>query len=287
MNFWFHSFFKIKIISVAALRMYLAKKRNVIDTYSRPGLRPNIIICVFIVLVTLTVYGQTRTHDFIGYDDDKYVTENMYVRQGLNKETFIWAFRSTHASNWHPLTWLSHMLDVELFGMHPGRHHMTSVFFHLINSLLIFFLLRRITGKAWRSGTVAILFAIHPLHVESVAWVSERKDVLSTFFGLMAVWSYVRYSKQPGIARYMAVICFFSLSLMAKPMLVTLPFVLLLLDYWPLNRFVFSKIRDSKAQSNQRFAVLRLVYEKIPLFVLAGLSCAVTVLLAELPEHEI
>jgi len=258
--------------------MHLAEKRNFIDKKIRHCLLPDVIICVFLVLATLTVYGQTRTHDFIGYDDDKYVTENAYVSHGLSEESVIWAFRSTRASNWHPVTWLSHMLDVELFGMRPGGHHMTSVFFHLINSLLIFFLFRRMTGQVWRSGVVAILFAIHPLHVESVAWASERKDVLSTFLGLLAVWSYVRYIQQPRIVRYFGVIVFFTLGLMAKPMLVTLPFVLLLLDYWPLKRINFSQTRDGKVELNHRFALLRLVYEKIPLFVLAGLSCAVTVL---------
>lgn len=260
------------------MRMLQSKKRKFTDKNISPNLRPNVIICVFIVLATLTVYGQTRTHDFIGYDDDKYVTENIYVNQGLSEETVIWSFRSTHASNWHPLTWLSHMLDVELFGMDPGGHHMTSVFFHLVNSLLIFFLFQRMTGQVWRSGIVAILFAIHPLHVESVAWASERKDLLSTFFGLLAVWSYVSYIQQPGIARYFGAIGFFSMSLLAKPMLVTLPFLLLLLDFWPLKRINLSPIRDPKVQAGHRFALLRLVYEKIPLFVLAGLSCAVTVL---------
>lgn len=258
--------------------MHLAEKRKFIDKKIRHTVWPNVIICIFIVVATLTVYGQIRTHDFIGYDDDKYVTENRYVSQGLSNESVIWAFMSTHASNWHPVTWLSHMLDVELFGMRPGGHHMTSVFFHLINSLLIFILFRMMTGQVWRSGIVAILFAIHPLHVESVAWAAERKDVLSIFWGMLAVWSYVRYIQQPRKVRYFGVIGFFALGLMTKPMLVTLPFILLLLDYWPLKRLNFSQIKDSRAQLKHRLALWRLVYEKIPLFVLAGLSCAVTFL---------
>ena len=136
-------------------------------------------------MATLAVDGQIRTHDFIGYDDDKYVTENRYVSQGLSKESVIWAFRSTHASNWHPITWLSHMLDVELFGMNAGAHHLTNLLFHILNSLLLFIVFRKMTAHVWQSGIVALLFAIHPLHVESVAWVAERKDVVSTFFGLL------------------------------------------------------------------------------------------------------
>ena len=241
-------------------------------------MRPDVIICSFIVLATIFVYGQIRKHDFIGYDDDKYVTENHYVRQGLSKESVIWAFRSTHASNWHPITWLSHMLDVELFGMNAGAHHLTNLLFHILNSLLLFIVFRKMTAHVWQSGIVALLFAIHPLHVESVAWVAERKDVLSTFLGLLAIWSYAGFVQRPAIARYLSVVGFFSLGLMAKPMVVTLPFVLLLLDYWPLNRIQVGQSNEYNGKPNHGLPLLRLIYEKIPLLVLAGISCVVTFL---------
>jgi tetratricopeptide (TPR) repeat protein len=258
--------------------MHLAGKRKFIDKKIRHHIRPDVIICGFIVLTTIIVYGQIRTHDFIGYDDDNYVTENRYVRQGLSKESVIWAFRSTHASNWHPITWLSHMLDVELYGMKPGAHHMTNLLFHLFNSLLLFIVFRKMTLHFWQSGVVALLFAIHPLHVESVAWVAERKDVISTFFGMLTLWSYVRYTRQPGMIRYLPVVGLFVLGLMAKPMVVTLPFVLLLLDYWPLNRIQAGPTNNPHGKARAKLPALQLVYEKIPLFVLAGVSCAVTFL---------
>ena len=264
--------------------MHLAEKRKFIDKKIRHNMRPDVIICSFIVLATIFVYGQIRTHDFIGYDDDKYVTENHYVRQGLSKESVIWAFRSTHASNWHPITWLSHMLDVELFGMNAGAHHLTNLLFHILNSLLLFIVFRKMTAHVWQSGIVALLFAIHPLHVESVAWVAERKDVLSTFFGLLTIWSYARFVQRPAIARYLSVVGFFSLGLMAKPMVVTLPFVLLLLDYWPLNRIQVGQSNEYNGEPNHGLPLLRLIYEKIPLLVLAGISCVVTFLAQEKGE---
>jgi tetratricopeptide (TPR) repeat protein len=264
--------------------MHLAEKRKFIDKKIRHNMRPDVIICSFIVLATIFVYGQIRTHDFIGYDDDKYVTENHYVRQGLSKESVIWAFRSTHASNWHPITWLSHMLDVELFGMNAGAHHLTNLLFHILNSLLLFIVFRKMTAHVWQSGIVALLFAIHPLHVESVAWVAERKDVLSTFFGLLTIWSYARFVQRPAIARYLSVVGFFSLGLMAKPMVVTLPFVLLLLDYWPLNRIQVGQSNEYSGEPNHGLSMLRLIYEKIPLLVLAGISCVVTFLAQEKGE---
>ena len=269
---------KIKIINSVSLRMHSAKKRKFIDRKIRYYLRPDVIICIFLVLATLTVYGQIRTHGFIGYDDDKYVTQNRFVSQGLSVESVIWAFSSTHASNWHPITWLSHMLDVELYGMNAGAHHLTSLLFHLFNSLLLFIVFRKMTARVWQSGIVALLFALHPLHVESVAWLAERKDVLSTFFGLLTIWSYVRFARSPVMVRYLAVVGFFSLGLMAKPMVVTLPFVLLLLDYWPLNRFQAVQTNHHTGKPNSGLPLLRLVYEKIPLFVLAGISCGVTFL---------
>jgi Tfp pilus assembly protein PilF len=168
------------------------------------------------------------------------------------------------------------MLDVELFGMNAGAHHLTNLFFHILNSLLLFMVFRKMTAQVWQSGIVALLFALHPLHVESVAWVAERKDVLSTFFWLLTIWSYARFARSPAMVRYLAVIGFFAMGLMAKSMVVTLPFVLLLLDYWPLNRFKAGQTNNHTGKPDLGLALLRLVYEKIPLFVLAGLSCGVT-----------
>src|SRR5208282_1193673 len=166
----------------------------------------------------------------------QYVSENADVSGGLTWHGVWWAFTTGAAANWHPLTWLSHMLDVQLYGAAPGPHHLTNLLFHIANTLLLFGLLHRMTGALGRSAFVAGLFALHPLHVESVAWVAERKDVLSTLFWMLTLWAYVEYVRRPGLRRYGAVLLFFALGLMAKPMLVTLPFVLLLLDYWPLGR---------------------------------------------------
>jgi Tfp pilus assembly protein PilF len=223
------------------------------------------------------VFWQVRDHAFINLDDDLYVTENNYVKSGLNLESVMWSLTSLHSSNWHPLTWLSHMLDVHLFGLKPGRHHMTSVFFHVVNSLLLFFVLKRMSTDRWQSAFVAALFALHPLHVESVAWVSERKDVLSTFFGLMAIWSYARYAEGTERNWYLAALLFFILGLMSKPMLVTLPFVLLLLDIWPLGRLQIDKTAGRIGL--QSWPTIRpLVAEKIPFFALTAAAIGVAYL---------
>ena len=234
----------------------------------------DVLICLCIVTATLAVYWQVSRHEFINFDDTQYITENRHVQAGLNAESITWAFTSTRASNWHPLTWLSHMLDYQLFGLDPGRHHLTNVFFHIANTLLLFLILNKMTGESWRSGFVAALFALHPLHVESVAWAAERKDVLSTFFWMLTMWSYVRYVERSTVSRYLPVILFFAFGLMAKPMLVTLPFVLLLLDYWPLGRIQLGEA-GKPWQSSFDF---RLVWEKIPLFALAAASCVATFL---------
>ncbi|MCK5784871.1 MAG: tetratricopeptide repeat protein, partial [Desulfobacterales bacterium] len=183
----------------------------------------------------------------------------------MSLESLRWAVTSTYATNWHPMTWLSHILDVQLYGMAPGSHHLTNVLFHVANALMLFLVFRRMTDGLWRSAFVAALFALHPLHVESVAWVAERKDVLSTFFWLLTMWCYARYAERPGTKRYIPVVLFFILGLMSKPMLVTLPFILLLMDYWPLKRF----------QSGQS-GVRNLVFEKVPLFALSAAASAVT-----------
>jgi protein O-mannosyl-transferase len=194
-------------------------------------------VCGFLIIAVVLVFGQTISHDFINYDDDTYVYENPRVAHGLTVQGIAWAFTSNYACNWHPLTWLSHMLDCQLYGLAPWGHHLTNVLLHAATTILLFLVLRRMTGDLWPSALVAAVFAIHPLHVESVAWVAERKDVLSGLFFMLTLWAYLDYVRHPfSLARYLMVMVFFALGLMAKPMLVTLPFVLLLLDYWPLGR---------------------------------------------------
>jgi protein O-mannosyl-transferase len=188
------------------------------------------------VVLTLAVYGQMIDHGFISFDDGSYITQNPVVQKGLTVEGLVWAFSAPHVYNWHPLTWLSHMVDVQLFGLHAGGHHLMSLLFHTVNALLLFLILRGMTGALWRSAAVAALFALHPLHVESVAWASERKDVLSTLFWLLTIGAYLRWVKRPAAGRYWALLLCYAAGLLTKQMAVTLPFVLLLLDYWPLGR---------------------------------------------------
>jgi len=188
----------------------------------------HVLVSACLILATIAVYWPLTQSDFVHYDDGLYVTDNTKVQEGLTLDNIIWAFTTFHASNWHPLTWLSHMLDCRLYGLNPGGHHLTNLLFHILNTLLLFFILRRITGKLWQSGFVAALFAIHPLHVESVAWIAERKDVLSTLFGMLTIWSYIRYAEKPTYSKYFWICLFFILGLLSKPMVVTLPFVLLI-----------------------------------------------------------
>jgi protein O-mannosyl-transferase len=225
-------------------------------------------VSVFLLLAVLAVFGQTIGHDFVNFDDDVYVYENPQVNGGLTSAGTAWAITAFHSNNWHPLTWLSHMLDCQLYGLKPGGHHVSNVLLHAASAILLFLALQRLTGAFWPSAWVAAIFALHPLRVESVAWVAERKDVLSGLFFMLTLWFYARYVERPASwGRYSLVLAAFALGLTAKPMLVTLPFVLLLLDYWPLGRF--GPRREAKVR-------LRLVVEKIPLFVLAAASCAVT-----------
>jgi len=233
------------------------------------------MVCLFLIMATLSVYWQVQYYDFVNFDDDEYITENHHIQKGFKLDSVIWAFTATRSGNWHPLTWLSHMLDYRLFGKNPGGHHLTSLLFHLANTLLLFFVFRKMTNRLWQSGFVAALFALHPLHVESVAWVSERKDVLSTFFWMLTMWSYVRYVEHPTVNRYLLVALFFTFGLMSKPMLVTLPFVLLLMDYWPLNRLQ-TDLSSAGDNSRPRSIAFRLVWEKSLLFVIVIASCIIT-----------
>ena len=219
------------------------------------------IVSIILILLILTVYWPVQHYEFLNFDDQVYVTDNLHVRSGLSWQNVFWAFRSTDAGFWHPLTWLSLMMDHQLYLMNAGGYHWTNVLFHVGSTLLLFMVLHRMTGAVWRSGFVAALFAIHPLHVESVAWVAERKDVLSGLFWMLTMLAYVWYVKRPAICRYFFVLVAFILGLMSKPMLVTLPFVLLLLDYWPLGRFA-----DGNGKTT---AVVSLVIEKLPLIFLS------------------
>jgi protein O-mannosyl-transferase len=222
-------------------------------------------ICLFLVIATFVAYSQVLDHGFLNFDDTRYVTENTHITQGLTREGVTWAFTQSYASNWHPMTWLSHMLDFELHGLDPSGHHLTNLFFHIANVLLLFGVLFKLTGALWRSGLVAVLFALHPLNVESVAWIAERKNVLSSFFWFLTLWAYANYAEKKKIASYLLVVLFLALGLMSKPMLVTLPCVLLLLDFWPLKRWGL--------ENRDKIILSRLILEKIPLFILvAGAS---------------
>jgi len=231
----------------------------------------DLIICLGLTAVTWAVFGQTLTHDFVNFDDHVYVYENPLVIRGLSTEGIIGAFTHTHARNWHPLTTLSHMLDCQLYGLNAGGHHLTNVILHTISVLLLYLVLKQMTGALWPSAFVAALFAIHPLHVESVAWIAERKDVMSAVFFMLTLAAYAHYAGAPSPARYLLVALLFAFGLMSKPMLVTLPFVLLLLDYWPIGR-----IGGQKSELGRRLR--RLITEKVPLFALSALSCSATLL---------
>ena len=282
------------------------------------------LVCLCLALITAVAYWPVVRLSFINFDDPDYVSGNPRVQAGLTMESIQWAFTSMYASNWHPLTWLSHMLDCQLYHLKPAGHHTTSLLFHITNTLLLFGLLKRLTGAFWRSACVAALFALHPLHVESVAWISERKDVLSTFFFLLTIWAYAAYVREStvhgpqstvggpksevrspkseagtspitdgGLSRphrvsrftfhvsrfYVLSLLLFALGLMSKPMLVTLPFVLLLLDYWPLGRLIspqptlHSPAADSGGIRKSRI-LDRIFLEKLPFFALSAVSCA-------------
>ncbi len=248
------------------MRLVLTNKKQILAIY------------LFLAVITVVAFRQVTRCDFIALDDDFYVTENVHIQNGITGEAVRWAFTTVgYAGYWHPLTWLSHMLDVQLFGLNPHWHHLTNLLFHIANTLLLFYVINRMTKAPWKSAFVAALFAVHPLHVESVAWVAERKDVLSTFFFMLTLAAYLSYVECPRLKNYLAALALFVLGLMAKPMLVTLPFVLLLLDFWPLRRFEHTKRpAGPEVLSPQSLVFIPLLLEKIPFFVLAALSCIVT-----------
>jgi len=233
------------------------------------------VLSLLLIVFTLAVYNQANHFPFISYDDDRYVYENAHVRAGLTWSTFTWALTSTDEANWHPLTWMSHALDCELFHLNPGGHHLTSILLHTVNVVLLFLLLWRATRKLGPSFFVAALFALHPINVESVAWVAERKNVLSTTFFLLTLGAYGRYALSPGWKRYLAVAALFAAGLASKPMLITLPFVLLLLDYWPLGR-IRGWSEPSEVLAVKPASAMKVTLEKLPLLALAVASSAIT-----------
>ena len=230
--------------------------------------KQKLIVYIALTVVTLAVFWQVNQYDFINIDDNVYVTENSHIQSGITLEGVRWAFSTTYAEFWHPLTWLSLMLDYQLHGLNAGGYHLTNLILHILSALLLFWLFNRMTGAIWKSAFVAALFALHPLHVESVAWIAERKDVLSAFFWMLTLCLYVYYTEKPAIRRYLPVLFSFILALMSKPMVVTLPVIMILLDYWPLDRFDLQKGKTN--------LILWQLREKIPFFVLSAVFSMIT-----------
>lgn len=252
----------------------------------RSPAKRNLVLGLLLVMVTLALYNPVTRNGFVGYDDEGYVTDNPHVQAGLSWGTISWAFTTWDQANWHPLTWLSHALDCQLFRLNAAGHHYTSLLLHAMNALVLFLILQWFTGYTARSLMVAALFALHPFNVESVAWVAERKNVLSMLFLLLALAGYGWYVRRPGVLRYLVVAVFFAAGLMSKPMVITLPLLLLLLDYWPLGRMRFAgneESHDQASPSGLPFAastqpVSSLCLEKIPLLVLSAASAAITMI---------
>jgi tetratricopeptide (TPR) repeat protein len=243
-----------------------------------------LLVSLSLILLTLIVYWPVQHYEFVDFDDDVYVFDNPHVKNGLTLQGLVWDVTATHSGNWHPLTWLSHQLDCTVYGLNPGGHHLTNVLFHIANTVLLFLVFKRMSGALWASAFIAALFALHPLHVESVAWVAERKDVLSAFFWILTMLFYVYYTERPGLSRYLLVLLSLALGLLSKPMVVTLPFVLLLLDYWPLGRFriekpgdpVYSNTPTAIPSRGPRSSTPRLLLEKVPLLTLSAVSSYLT-----------
>src|SRR5580700_4099496 len=232
-----------------------------------------LIGCLLLALATIALYSPVTRAPFLNYDDAIHVTDNVHVRAGVNWKTVVWAFKTFETSDWHPITWLSHALDWQLFGGDPAGPHTVNILIHAANAVLLFLLLESATGFAWRSLVVAALFALHPLNVESVAWISERKNVLSMFFFLLALAAYGWYARRPGVGRYLVVTLAYVLALMSKAQVITFPFAVLLLDYWPLRRLDFSRApEDEEANpplAPARASLGKLVAEKLPWLVLS------------------
>ncbi|MBN2019418.1 MAG: tetratricopeptide repeat protein [Sedimentisphaerales bacterium] len=231
-----------------------------------------LLISISLVIATLIAYEPVRYNDFVKYDDDKYITENSDVMRGITLDSLTWAFAEPHLSNWHPMTLLSHMLDCQLFGLNPVGHHFVNVLFHILNAILVFGILTNLTGSIWASAFTAAVFALHPMQVESVAWAAERKNVLSGLFWLLTMAAYIRYTKRPGVRRYLMVILIYGLSITTKPVVVTLPLALILLDYWPLER-----LRLGHAAAGKAVPIRWLLIEKIPMLAMSIVLSIVTV----------
>ncbi len=253
---------------------------------SGPRQKRSTILCLLLILATLAFYNPIIHNSFTNFDDNVYITANPHVRSGLTWSTVKWAFTSFDAANWHPLTWLSHALDCELFKLNPLGPHYVNVLFHAANAVLLFLLLQAATGATWPSIFVAALFALHPINVESVAWAAERKNVLSMFFFLLAMNAYLPYVRKPGARRLMPVVVLFAIGLMAKPEIITLPFVLLLWDYWPLGRVTWRGSKSHGVLEIPARPFSHLVLEKIPLFLLSASSAVIT-LLAQKSGHAV
>jgi len=238
--------------------------------------KQKLIIYIILISATLAVFWQVNHYGFINLDDPVYVMENSHIQSGITLDGFRWAFSTTYAEFWHPLTWLSLMFDYQLYGLNAGGYHLTNLILHILSALLLFWLFNRMTCTIWRSAFVAAVFALHPLHVESVAWIAERKDVLSAFFWMLTLCLYVYYTEKPVIKRYLPVVFSFVLALMSKPMVVTLPVIMILLDYWPLRRFESQKLEGNPTIVVTRKVLLKLLWEKIPFFILSAVFSIIT-----------
>ncbi|HVH50083.1 MAG TPA: tetratricopeptide repeat protein, partial [Candidatus Bathyarchaeia archaeon] len=248
-----------------------------LSTLSTSAARRKTVFCFVLIAATLAVYSPALRNGFVNYDDPRYILDNSHIQSGLNWQSAGWAATAFYKSNWHPLTWISHAADISLFHLNPAGHHAINILLHGLNALILFLLLRNATGRDWESFFVAALFALHPVNVESVAWASERKNVLSMFFLLLAFYAYGKYAARPSIFRYSAVALFYALGLAAKPQIITLPFLLLLWDFWPLQRWNPATDSEPTAGRNSTFSFWRLCAEKIPLLLLSVASAVITI----------
>lgn len=240
--------------------------------------RSVILICMALIIVTTIVFSRVGDHEFLLFDDEDYITQNPHIENGITVSNIAWAFSSVYASNWHPITWLSHMADVQLYGMNPRGHHFTNVIIHSVSTMLLFILLLLLTRSQWKSLFVAALFALHPMHVESVAWVAERKDVLSAFFWFLTLILYSQYVAKRKHIQYLLTLVSFILGLMCKPMLITLPIVMLLIDFWPLNRFNVKELESWQNSIRGYTSTIKsVIIEKIPFFACSLISAFITI----------